>query len=50
MAAETKEQALDLVAAMFTRAGARLPSHSILPRGKNGRLAAPRDLSERKAA
>ena len=48
--AETKEQALDLVAAMFTRAGARLPSHSILPRGKNGRLAAPRDLSERKAA
>lgn len=25
MAAETKEQALDLVAAVFTRAGARLP-------------------------
>ena len=25
MAAETKDQALDLVAAVFTRAGARLP-------------------------
>ncbi len=50
MAAETKEQALDLVAAMFTRAGARLSADSILPRGKNGRLAAARDLPEREAA
>lgn len=27
MAADTKEQALDLVAAVFTRAGARLHAH-----------------------
>ncbi len=50
MAAETKEQALDLVAAMFTRAGARLPADRTVARGNVSRLAAPRDLSEREAA
>lgn len=28
MAAETKDQALDLVAAIFVRAGARVPDHA----------------------
>ena len=50
MAAETKDQALDLVAAIFVRAGERVPAERNIARGNLSHLAAQRDLSEREAA
>lgn len=48
MAAETKDQALDLVAAVFTRAGARLPRvHAVkAARGVNAPESEPKDINE----